>query len=194
MLDGSPIARRKWTLTQEAFDKLLIALGDNRDSGGEKYLEIRGNLTRFFEWRGCPFPEDHADETFNRMAKKVAEGEEIQNPQGYAMGIARLLLLEIVKGRQKEQTALAELGQASEIYEEQDDGENRLTCLRSCLEGLSSDNRELILQYYQGEKGEKIQNRKKLLERLGIPVNTLRMRALRLRERLQGCMEECMSK
>ena len=194
MLDGSPIARRKWTLTQEAFDKLLIALGDNRDSGGEKYLEIRGNLTRFFEWRGCPFPEDHADETFNRMAKKVAEGEEIHNPQGYAMGIARLLLLEIVKGRQKEQTALAELGQASEIYEEQDDGENRLTCLRSCLEGLSSDNRELILQYYQGEKGEKIQNRKKLLERLGIPVNTLRMRALRLRERLQGCMEECMSK
>ena len=194
MLDGSPIARRKWTLTQEAFDKLLIALGDNRDSGGEKYLEIRGNLTRFFEWRGCPFPEDHADETFNRMAKKVAEGEEIQNPQGYAMGIARLLLLEIVKGRQKEQTALAELGQASETYEEHDDGENRLTCLRSCLEGLTSDNRELILQYYQGEKGEKIQNRKKLLERLGSPVKTLRMRALRLRERLQGCMEECMSK
>ena len=194
MLDGSPIARQKWTLTQEAFDKLLIALGDNHDRGGEKYLEIRGNLTRFFEWRGCPFPEDHADETFNRMAKKVAEGEEIQNPSGYAMGIARLLLLEIVKGRQTEQTALSEIGHASEIYEEEDDGETRLPCLRSCLEGLSSDNRDLILQYYQGEKGEKIQNRKKLLERLGISVNTLRMRALRLRERLQGCMEECMSK
>ncbi len=107
---------RKWTLTQEAFDKLLIALGGNRESGSEKYLEIRNHLTRFFEWRGCPFPEDHADETFNRIARKVAEGEEILNPSGYAMGVARLLLLEIIKGRQKEQSALTEIGTASEVF------------------------------------------------------------------------------
>ena len=72
--------RQKWTLTQEAFDKLLLALGgdgDGPDRGGQKYLEIRGNLIRFFEWRGCPFPEDHADETINRMARRVAEGEEL---------------------------------------------------------------------------------------------------------------------
>jgi len=86
-------ARQKWTLTQEAFDTLLLSLGDDRDSGGKKYLEIRNNLTRFFEWRGCPFPEDHADETINRIAKRVAEGEQIQNPAGYAMGVARLLVL-----------------------------------------------------------------------------------------------------
>jgi DNA-directed RNA polymerase specialized sigma24 family protein len=186
--------RQKWTLTQDAFDKLLIAFGGDRESGSEKYLEIRGNLTRFFEWRGCPFPEDHADETMNRVAKKVAEGEEILNPAGYAMGVARLLLLEIVKGRQREQSALTEIGRESEAYEAEDDGEGRLTCLRNCLQTLSPDNRDLILQYYQGEKSEKIQNRKKLMERLGVPVNTLRMRALRLRERLQGCVEECISR
>jgi DNA-directed RNA polymerase specialized sigma24 family protein len=183
--------RQKWTLTQDAFDKLLIAFGGDRESGSEKYLEIRGNLTRFFEWRGCPFPEDHADETMNRVAKKVDAGEEILNPAGYAMGVARLLLLEIVKGRQREQSALTEIGRESEAYESEDDGEGRLTCLRNCLQTLSSENRDLILQYYQGEKSEKIQNRKKLMERLGVPVNTLRMRALRLRERLQGCVEEC---
>jgi DNA-directed RNA polymerase specialized sigma24 family protein len=185
--------RQKWTLTQAAFDKLLIAFGGDRESGSEKYLEIRGNLTRFFEWRGCPFPEDHADETINRVAKKVDQGEEILNPAGYAMGVARLLLLEIVKGRQREQSALTEIGQTSEAYEAEDDGEGRLSCLRNCLQTLSPDNRDLILQYYQGEKSEKIQNRKKLMERLGVPVNTLRMRALRLRERLQGCVEECLS-
>lgn len=185
-------ARQKWTLTQEAFDKLLIALGGDRDSAAVKYLEIRTNLTRFFEWRGCSFPEDHADETINRIAKRVAEGEEILNYSGYALGVARLLLLEINKGRQREQLALAEIGTASEVYEEPDDGEHRLVCLRSCLQTLTTDNRELILQYYQGEKGEKIQNRKKLMDRLGIPVNTLRMRALRLRERLQSCLEECL--
>ena len=184
-------ARQKWTLTQEAFDRLLVALGGDRDSAAQKYLEIRSNLVRFFEWRACPFPEDHADETINRIAKRVAEGEEILNYSGYAVGVARLLLLEINKGRQREQLALAEIGQASEVYEEQDDGEHRLVCLRSCLETLTTDNRALILQYYQGEKGEKIQNRKKLMDRLGIPVNTLRMRALRLREKLQSCVEDC---
>jgi len=193
MPDGQDHARQKWTLTQDAFDRLLVALGGDRDSGGEKYLEIRSNLTRFFVWRGCSFPEDHADETFNRIARKIDEGEAILNPAGYAMGVARLLLLEIIKSRQREQTALNEIGTASEVYVAADDGEDRLTCLRDCLQSLSPDNRELILQYYQGEKGEKIQNRKKLLDQLGIPVNTLRMRALRLRERLQGCVEECLS-
>jgi len=186
--------RQKWTLTQEAFDKLLLALGGDRDTGSQKYLEIRTNLTRFFEWRGCSFPEDHADETFNRIAKKVAEGEEILNPSGYAMGVARLLLLEIIKSRQREQSALTEISNTDEVYVDSDDDESRLTCLRNCLQTLSPDNRELILEYYQGEKSEKIQNRKKLLEKLRIPVNTLRMRALRLRERLQGCVEECVGR
>ena len=191
-MDGRDVAaRQKWTLTQDAFDRLLVALGGDRDSAAQKYLEIRSNLVRFFEWRGCSFPEDHADETINRIAKRVAEGEEILNYSGYAVGVARLLLLEINKGRQREQLALAEIGQASEAYEEKDDGEHRLVCLRSCLETLTTDNRALILQYYQGEKGEKIQNRKKLMDQFGIPVNTLRMRALRLREKLQVCVEEC---
>jgi len=195
MLDGQDhvqaVPRQKWALNQEAFDKLLVAFDVDRETAGRKYLEIRNNLTRFFEWRGCSFPEDHADETINRMAKRVSEGEEILNHSGYAMGVARLLLLEINKGRQREQSALAEIGAAPDVYVPEDDGESRLTCLRSCLQTLSPDNRELILQYYQGEKGEKIENRKKLLQRLGIPVNTLRMRALRLRERLQACVEEC---
>lgn len=198
MLDGQDhvqaVPRQKWALNQEAFDRLLVAFDADRETAGRKYLEIRNNLTRFFEWRGCSFPEDHADETINRMAKRVSEGEEILNHSGYAMGVARLLVLEINKGRQREQSALAEIGAAPDVYVPEEDGESRLTCLRSCLQTLSPDNRELILQYYQGEKGEKIENRKKLLQRLGIPVNTLRMRALRLRERLQACVEECVGR
>jgi DNA-directed RNA polymerase specialized sigma24 family protein len=186
--------RQKWTLTQEAFDSLLLSLGDDRDSGGKKYLEIRSNLTRFFEWRGCPFPEDHADETFNRLAKRVAEGELIENPGGYAMGVARLLVLEIMKGRQREQLALNEMTTTSpEVYDDSNDGEERIGCLRRCLQGLSTENRQLITDYYEGDKGDKIQNRKKLVKKLGIPVNTLRMRALRLRDRLQVCVEDCLT-
>jgi DNA-directed RNA polymerase specialized sigma24 family protein len=193
MTDGA--VRQRWALTQEAFDQLLLAFGEDRDTGGKKYLEIRSNLTRFFEWRSCPFPEDHADETINRIAKRVAEGEQIQNPSGYAMGVARLLVLEIIKGRQREQVALTEITTtASEISGESNDGEERIGCLRSCLNGLTTENRQLITEYYEGEKGDKIQNRKKLVEKLGIPVNTLRMRALRLRDRLQVCVEDCLSR
>src|SRR5689334_22330408 len=155
-------ARRKWALTQDAFDKLLTTLGPDRESAGEKYLEVRSNLIRFFEWRGCSFPEDHADETINRVAKRVSEGEEIQNPTGYFLGAARLLLLEIHKERAKERQALSELATADVASYEFEELEPRVVCLERCLESLSAENRELILRYYHGEKGEKIKTRKKL--------------------------------
>jgi DNA-directed RNA polymerase specialized sigma24 family protein len=187
-------ARRKWALTQEAFDKLLAALGPDREGAAEKYLEVRSNLIRFFEWRGCPFPEDHADETINRVAKRACEGEEILNPAGYFLGVARMLLLEIHKQRAKERQALSELADAGDASYEFQELEPRIQCLDRCLGNLSTENRELILQYYQGEKGAKIENRKKLTDRFKIPLNTLRMRALRLREKLQVCVENCLEK
>jgi DNA-directed RNA polymerase specialized sigma24 family protein len=183
--------RRRWALTQEAFDSLLAALNEERNKAGEIYIEIRSNLIRFFEWRGCPFPEDHADETFNRVAKRVVEGEEIRNPSSYCVGVARMLLLEINKERAREQLALGEIARSDSVYSPDTDTETRIECLRSCLRDLPTDNRELIVGYYQGEKSAKIQNRKQLSERLKIPGNTLRMRALRLRERLQDCVENC---
>jgi DNA-directed RNA polymerase specialized sigma24 family protein len=186
--------RRKWALTQEAFDKLLASLGEDRQSAGEKYLEIRNNLIRFFEWRGAPFPEDHADETINRVAKRLAEGEEIRNPAGYCTGVARLLLLEINKDRAREQQALGELASSPVAAADASESERPVECLRTCLQNLSGDNRDLIIEYYQGEKGTKIENRKRLTERFRVPVNTLRMRALRLREKLQACVEECLEK
>src|ERR1044071_418476 len=82
-MPAAPAPRRKWTLTQEAFDRLLTTFGADRARRAEKYLEVRSNLVRFFEWRGCPFPEDHADETINRAAKRLVEGEQIANPSGY---------------------------------------------------------------------------------------------------------------
>ncbi len=187
-------SRRKWTLTQEAFDKLLAALGEDRERAGKTYLEIRSNLERFFQWRGCPFPEDHTDETFNRVAKRIAEGEAIFNPMSYCLGVARMLLLEINKDRAKQQQALAEIAVLQAEASDSEESQEQIECLRECLETLSVRNREFIIQYYQGEKGEKIENRKRLVERLGIPINTLRMRALRLRERLQSCVEDCSKK
>jgi DNA-directed RNA polymerase specialized sigma subunit, sigma24 homolog len=182
-------ARRKWVLTQDAFDRLLATLDEDRDTAGERYLEIRSNLIRFFQWRGAPFPEDHADETINRIAKRIWEKEEIRNPGSYYLGVARMLLLEINRERVREQHALAEMPFSVLSSVESDDFDERIDSLRNCLQHLSDENRQLILQYYHGEKAEKIESRRQLSERLGISVNTLRMRALRIREELQRCAE-----
>ncbi|MEP7338427.1 MAG: hypothetical protein ABI977_11885 [Acidobacteriota bacterium] len=187
-------SRRKWALTQEAFDKLLASLGPDHESAGEKYLEVRANLLRFFEWRGCTFPEDHADETINRVAKRVSEGEEILNPASYFHGAARMLMLEIHKEQTKERQAFNELAHADAAVYDFEELEPRVECLERCLTSLSAENRELILQYYQGEKGAKIENRKRLTDRFKIPINSLRMRAVRLREKLHACVLDCLQK
>lgn len=185
------VTTRKWTLTQEAFDQLLASFAPDREAAGKKYLEVRENLIRLFVWRGCPFPEDHADETFNRVARKISEGEAIQNAPAYVIGVARLLVLEIIKADSKQREALEELQRSDVSVDTQ--SELRIECLQQCLRGLSPDNRELILQYYQGDKRAKIENRRKLSDRLGLAINSLRMRALRLREQLQTCVEECVN-
>ena len=148
-LDVSRTARRKWTLTQNAFDELLHTLDSDRDRAGNIYQKTRDNLIRFFEWRGCPFPEDHADETINRVAKRVSEGEEVRELTKYFFGVARLLFLEIQKERTRALHAFANLPQADDCL---DSNETRLDCLKHCLKSISADQRDLIIAYYQGEK------------------------------------------
>jgi DNA-directed RNA polymerase specialized sigma24 family protein len=186
-------ARPKWSLTQEAFDGLLGSLGPDRDTAGGRYLEIRKNLVRLFEWRGCAMPDEYADETLNRCARKLGEGEEIRDLATYSIGVARMLFREMGRERVREARPLEEAPEPRTLPADPvDEGEVRADCLRRCLSQLSNENRDLILNYYQGEKGEKIKNRKGLTQLFGIPPNTLRMRALRVRERLQLCAEDCL--
>ncbi len=180
-------------LTQEALDRFLKSLGPDRDSAGIRYLEVHRNLVRFFEWRGCPSPQDHADEVITRVAKRLAQGEEIRDTATYAIGVARFLLLEIQKNLEKERRIAAAQPEAQASTSDSQNLERRAECLRLCLEKLSPGNRELILQYYEGEKGLKIENRKRLTEKLHLTVSTLRMRALRIRESLLQCVENCFS-
>src|SRR2546421_3106679 len=95
-------------LTGEAFSKLLAHLDPDGERAGEKYEDLRRTLIKFFEWRGAPFPEDHADETFNRVARKLNEGIEIKNVGGYCYEVARLVCLEVWKGDDSRRESLEE--------------------------------------------------------------------------------------
>jgi DNA-directed RNA polymerase specialized sigma24 family protein len=154
-------SREKRSLTQGGFDGLLALLGPDRDRGAETYLEIRRNLVRLFEWRGCSTPDEYADETINRCARKIAEGEQIRDLPTYCIGVARMLLREMTRERAKEPRPLDEVPEPRTPSEEaDDDGQRRVACLKRCLGELSLGNRDLILGYYDGDKGDKIRNRK----------------------------------
>jgi DNA-directed RNA polymerase specialized sigma24 family protein len=188
-------AREKWVLTEEAFNGLLAALDSDADSAADKYLELRRNLVRLFEWRGCSTPDEYADETINRCAKKISAGEAIRDVATYSIGVGRMLLREKARERTNRALSLDQAPEPSTLPPEvESDGEARVECLRSCLNQLSVENRNLILRYYAGDKGEKIKNRKDLTHLFGIPSNILRMRALRIREKLQLCVENCLQR
>ena len=87
--------RERWALTKPAFDALLDSLGTDRNAAAEQYLAVRRNLVRFFEWRGCATPEEYADESLNRCAKRVSAGDQIRDISIYAIGVARMLIKEL---------------------------------------------------------------------------------------------------
>src|SRR5262245_41567772 len=58
---------------QETFDKLLIRLNPDRERAGEEYELLRLKLLTYFRSRAYLRAEDLADETLNRLAKKIAE-------------------------------------------------------------------------------------------------------------------------
>ena len=126
--------KNKWGLSLENLDRLLACLDVDREQAGAKYELLHNKLILYFECRDCPFPEAHADETLDRLARKLAAGEIIREPATYLFGIARMLRLEIAREQSREQTALAKLArnQTQPENEEAEAGQ-RLECFRHCL-------------------------------------------------------------
>jgi len=181
--------RQKWSLTQAAFDGLLACLDSNRDIAAHRYLRMRRDLVRLFEWRGCYTPDDYADETINRCARKIEQGEEIRDLEMYSIGVARMLLREMCRDRSRQARSLDEIPELCAWPEIRSDLEHGVEALRLSLEQLSHDDRFLILNYYKGDKSDKIKTRKMLSELFGIGTSALRMRALRIREKLRLCTQ-----
>jgi hypothetical protein len=69
--------------------------------------------------------------------------------------------------------------------------EKRLDCLERCLGTLPLADRELILEYYQGEQRAKIEHRSRLAAGAGLTMNALSIRACRIRNRLETCVDAC---
>jgi DNA-directed RNA polymerase specialized sigma24 family protein len=186
--------KEKWSLTPEAFDSLLASMDPDRERAGQIYQNVRDHLIRMFSWRGCSRPEDYADETINRVARKLAEGDQFSDLPTYCFGVGRMLVKEFLREQERERRALQELPHELEFRNDSEELELRISCLEECLRKQPDQARETILAYYQGDKRAKIENRKRLAQRLKLSVNTLRMQALRLRDKLESCVANCLAR
>jgi DNA-directed RNA polymerase specialized sigma24 family protein len=193
-------------LTPLAFSRLLEWLDDGAESDGDTYLEMRRRLVSYFDRRGRPSPDELADETLNRIARTLeVDGTIALRPRApYCYAVARFVLLEDVRHREHRNVRLDQIActegllagptKAHEPDETLALEERRLECVDRCLQQLKPEQRELILEYYHSDRGEKIERRRKLAARLGITMNALSIRACRIRGMIEACVGSCFEK
>jgi RNA polymerase sigma factor (sigma-70 family) len=186
-----------WTLTESSFTKFLTWLDDGVDSEGRTYLEIRRRLVSYFDRKNCLEPDELADETLNRVARRLEEEGSIESeaPAKYCYIVARYVFLEYLRSARSKDVGLEEnvphLADDPDKTEERAEKENRLACLERCCDNLEAASRDLITRYYYGKERAKIENRRSLAEGLGISMNALSIRACRIRDKLEDCVRKC---
>lgn len=191
------LMKNKWELDQPSFAALLNLFDPDPVQAGEQFELLRIRLLRFFQERRCVTATEQVDITFDRMAHKLAQGEQIENPNLYAFSVAKLVFLEY-KAKVRRQSDFEEtehiltqgavhLSFVTQLFDE-DEQEVRLSCLTECLKNLQEDDQKLILGYYDGEKAE--HQRKQLAEQFNLSVAALATKAFRLREKLLVCIKK----
>ena len=188
---GRVTSTARWALTRKALERLLERLGPDPEAAGREYQQLRARLLDYFDWRGVHRPDVAADETLDRVARRLEEGEPVERVESYTYGVARLVLLEQLRQQLREQRASAAVAQELAQGPEASD-EARIACLVRCLQRLPAEERALIVGYYEGVGRSHLESRKVLATRLGIGYATLRSRAHRLRVRLEAWLRECL--
>ena len=192
----SSIPPPKWTLSSTAFERLLDALDGDRERAGLEYEDLRRKLVDFFDWRGSATPDVQADETLDRVARKLQQGEVVTNLKSYVYAVARMVFHEAQRRGYREAAAWNLLGReaAAAALTPGPQTEGRVACLKRCLQRLPEDGRRLIMEYYLGEGRVHLSERKALAARLGLTYGALKTRAHRLRGLLDECLRRCLER
>lgn len=192
---------RNWSPTPEVFRQFLNWLDEGQDSGGTRYLEMRRRLVSYFDRKNCDNADDLADETLNRVMRRLDEEGCLTDspPARYCYIVAKFVFLEELRRPRSSDADIDRLErmphiagcQAAGSMSETAQRENLLRCLDNCLLELDPPDRELILEYYQGEQRAKIEARRSIALKMGITMNAVSIRACRIRNKLESCMRNC---
>jgi len=180
----------------ESFEEILAWFNPDRDVAGAMYVQLRADLTKLFMWGRCADPEGLTDEVFDRVAKKIHEVKPayVGDPRLYFHAVANNLIKENFR-KIKTHASLDEIDLSGQLTTEGEQEDAAIhDCLDACLQKLSSEQRQLIKEYYAKEKQAKIDYRSELAQRFGISVETLRVRVFRTRKTLEECIERCVER
>ena len=187
--------RQNRVLTQESLDMMLSWLNPDRDLAGIKYEEIRSKLIGRFRQLGCMDPEELANETFDRVTWTLPRiiGVYVGDREAYFFSVAHYIYREHLR---RPIMLLLNADFPLRITPDREVFEKELldSCLQNCMEKLDATSREMIIEYYRGERKVKIKTRQKLAERMGIKLTNLRLKALRIRAALKKCILDCMER
>jgi RNA polymerase sigma factor (sigma-70 family) len=196
-------ARKERALTETDFDRLLACLDADRERAAVKYLDLFQALVSFFAFRGATDPFAHADETFDRVARRLADGQRITtpNPASYFYAVARNVWREALARPAaatiplhddcRPEHHLVPDPEALLVQdEERSEREAQMKRLAACLDELAAEDRALLVEYYEGAGSARISHRQALAARYGITIKTLRNRACQLRARIADRMTE----
>lgn len=174
-------------ITADGLKRLLATLSADPEEAGKLYLLLQRKLIRYFQWNHCLQPEASADKALDRAARRLAGGEQVREPVSYVLGIARRILLE-----NKRHNWDFELPIRGELAQSITLGHNEINLSRldSCLEALPPESRALLLEYYGPSSENRAAIRQNMADRMGLDVNALRNRVLRLRRSLERKMED----
>jgi DNA-directed RNA polymerase specialized sigma24 family protein len=180
------------SLRSEQFEALLQRLGPDRDFAGTRYEQLRRRLVTVFEYRRCSHPEELADQTLDRAARRLQEiGSDFvgSDPTRFVFGVAWNVARESF--RHPSALPLPEKWEGVDPGGRGDDEDRERACLDRCLERLSAPERDLVLGYHQGEKSARIRRRSELARELELSPNALRLRIHRITSSLRECIVDC---
>jgi DNA-directed RNA polymerase specialized sigma24 family protein len=183
--------------SRAAFRQFLSWLDEGVDSGGEKYVDMRRRLAVYFDRRNCFSADDLADETLNRVARRLEEEGTISDtvPARYCYIVARFVFLEHIRQTRHGHVRLDErsgdpvLPATGSSDPDVAVRQALLDGLDRCLQQLKAQDRELILEYYRGEQRVKIERRRELAAGLRLTMNAVSIRACRIRDKLETCLK-----
>jgi hypothetical protein len=179
--------------------RLLARLDLDPKRAWEVYEYLRRKLVRFFEHNHCFGAEELAEEALDRISRKLNLNE-IQDIGQYAFGVAKTLKLESKRKALRhihlEDLSLDRQDRGQVASPENDilariDQERKLYCLQECMKRLLASDRQLLIQYYPGDRHNLEKRRRALADSTGIKLGALRTKTARLRDKLEECIRNC---
>lgn len=163
---------------------------EDPDEASRRYVRLHAKLAGYFRLKGTYDPVSDADETLDRAGKKIGDGYHIPDIEKFCIGIARNIVHERLRSKQREETAFVKF-----IDNNQDNSTEAVVHLitnliKPCFEKLPEDDRNVLTSYCTVPPGiDQAEHRRQLAESLGVSIAALRIRVTRLRRRLKVCVK-----